>query len=105
VPSVDPVDRSRADPQGRRHDGRVLRQLRRDPRPVTQASLPFAGNDEADKKKVDELILFCDGGSRGNPGPGAIGAVVYDATTEPPTLIASVSECIGITTNNIAEYK
>jgi ribonuclease HI len=68
---------------------------------VTQASLPFAGND----RKVDELILFCDGGSRGNPGPGAIGAVVYDATTEPRTLIASVSECIGVTTNNIAEYK
>ena len=68
---------------------------------MTQASLPFAGND----RKVDELILFCDGGSRGNPGPSAIGAVVYDAATEPPTLIASVSECIGITTNNVAEYK
>jgi ribonuclease HI len=73
---------------------------------VTQASLPFAGNDDADnEKKIDELLLFCDGGSRGNPGPSAIGAVVYDATTEPPTLIASVSECIGITTNNVAEYK
>jgi ribonuclease HI len=68
---------------------------------VTQASLPFAGND----RKVDELLLYCDGGSRGNPGPSAIGAVVYDATTEPPTRIASVSECIGITTNNVAEYK
>ena len=101
VPPVDPVDGSRTDPQVGGRDGRVLRQLRRDPRPVTQASLPFAGNDH----KVDELLLYCDGGSRGNPGPSAIGAVVYDATTDPPVLIASVSECIGITTNNVAEYK
>ena len=49
---------------------------------MTQASLPFAGND----RKVDELLLFCDGGSRGNPGPAAIGAVVYDAGTDPPCL-------------------
>ena len=68
---------------------------------MTQASLPFAGNDH----KTDELILFCDGGSRGNPGPSAIGAVVFDPRPDPPTLIASVSECIGITTNNVAEYK
>jgi ribonuclease HI len=67
---------------------------------VTQASLPFAGDD----RKVDELTLFCDGGSRGNPGPAAIGAVVYDATVDPPELLAAVSECIGITTNNVAEY-
>jgi ribonuclease HI len=67
---------------------------------VTQSSLPFAGND----RKVDELLLYCDGGSRGNPGPSAIGAVVFDATTDPPELIASVSECIGVTTNNVAEY-
>jgi ribonuclease HI len=68
---------------------------------VTQASLPFAGDD----RKLDELLLYCDGGSRGNPGPSAIGAVVFDATTDPPELIASVSECIGITTNNVAEYR
>jgi ribonuclease HI len=67
---------------------------------VTQASLPFAGDD----RKVDELLLYCDGGSRGNPGPSAIGAVVFDATTDPPELVASVSECIGVTTNNVAEY-
>jgi ribonuclease HI len=70
---------------------------------VTQASLPFAG--DADANRVDELILYCDGGSRGNPGPAAIGAVVFDATVDPPERVASVSECIGITTNNVAEYK
>ena len=69
---------------------------------MTQASLPFAG---ADEPKVNELLLFCDGGSRGNPGPSAIGAVVFDAASDPPELLASVSECIGVTTNNVAEYR
>jgi ribonuclease HI len=68
---------------------------------VTQSSLPFAGED----RKVEELLLYCDGGSRGNPGPSAIGAVVWDPATEPPTLVAEVSECIGVTTNNVAEYR
>lgn len=68
---------------------------------MTQSSLPFAGDD----REVEELVLYCDGGSRGNPGPSAIGAVVFDASAEPPTLIASVSECIGVTTNNVAEYR
>jgi ribonuclease HI len=73
---------------------------------VTQASLPFSGDEPGDAgDKVEELVVYCDGGSRGNPGPSAIGAVVFDAATDPPTLIASVSECIGIATNNIAEYK
>ncbi len=70
---------------------------------MTQASLPFAGDAAANH--VDELTLYCDGGSRGNPGPAAIGAVVFDATVEPPAPLASVSEYIGITTNNVAEYK
>ena len=69
---------------------------------MTQARLPFAGGDAA---KVTELLLYCDGGSRGNPGPSAIGAVVFDASTDPPQLLASVSECIGVSTNNIAEYR
>ena len=54
---------------------------------------------------MTELTLYCDGGSRGNPGPAAIGAVVYDTTTDRPQLVATVSECIGVTTNNVAEYR
>ena len=54
---------------------------------------------------MTELTLYCDGGSRGNPGPAAIGAVVYDTTTDPRQLVATVSECIGVTTNNVAEYR
>ena len=70
---------------------------------MTQARLPFAGDVHVDR--VDELTLFCDGGSRGNPGPAAIGAVVFDSTSDPPRRVATVSECIGVTTNNVAEYR
>jgi ribonuclease HI len=53
----------------------------------------------------DEVVIFSDGGSRGNPGPAAIGAIVLDPSTSPPTRLATVSECIGSTTNNVAEYQ
>jgi ribonuclease HI len=53
----------------------------------------------------DAVTVFADGGARGNPGPAAIGAVVLDPSTDPPTRLASVSERIGSTTNNVAEYK
>jgi ribonuclease HI len=54
---------------------------------------------------VDEVFVFCDGGSRGNPGPAAIGAVVCDMSVAPPRRLAVVSERIGVTTNNVAEYR
>jgi len=53
---------------------------------------------------IRTIRIFCDGGSRGNPGPAGVGAVVLDASAEPPRLLASVSETIGIATNNVAEY-
>jgi ribonuclease HI len=52
-----------------------------------------------------ELLIYCDGGARGNPGPAAIGAVVLDPSTSPPTRLATVSENIGVATNNVAEYR
>jgi ribonuclease HI len=52
-----------------------------------------------------ELVIYCDGGARGNPGPAAIGAVVLDPSTDPPTRLATVSESIGVATNNVAEYR
>jgi ribonuclease HI len=52
-----------------------------------------------------EVAIFFDGGSRGNPGPAAIGAVVFDVVGDPPAVLASVSEAIGVTTNNVAEYR
>jgi ribonuclease HI len=48
------------------------------------------------------LILNVDGASRGNPGPAAIGVTLKD---ENNTLIAEISEKIGHTTNNQAEYR
>ena len=52
-----------------------------------------------------ELVIYCDGGARGNPGPAAIGAVVLDPSTDPPSRLATVSERIGVATNNVAEYR
>jgi len=66
---------------------------------VSQPSL-FGGEGE-----LSEVVIFCDGGARGNPGPAAIGAVVYDPTTTPPRRLTTVSERIGVTTNNVAEYR
>jgi ribonuclease HI len=49
-----------------------------------------------------KAIIFTDGASRGNPGPAAIGAVIRD---EKGKLHARISQCIGRTTNNQAEYR
>ncbi len=48
------------------------------------------------------LVVEADGGSRGNPGPAAFGAVVRDADTG--ELLAELAETLGIATNNVAEY-
>jgi ribonuclease HI len=53
----------------------------------------------------DRVVIYCDGGARGNPGPAAIGAVVLDPETDPPEQLATVSERIGVATNNVAEYQ
>lgn len=45
--------------------------------------------------------LFTDGGSRGNPGPGAIGGVLIHNEK----IIETFSEVIGNCTNNQAEYR
>jgi len=54
---------------------------------------------------LDEVVVYFDGGARGNPGPAAIGAVVLDGSSVPPARLAAVSERIGETTNNVAEYR
>ena len=48
------------------------------------------------------LIVEADGGSRGNPGPAAYGAVVKDAETG--EVLFEEGRTIGIATNNVAEY-
>lgn len=49
------------------------------------------------------LIVEADGGSRGNPGPAAFGAVVRDAATG--NILTEVAGYLGHTTNNVAEYR
>jgi ribonuclease HI len=49
-----------------------------------------------------KLIIYTDGGARGNPGPSAIGAVIKNEKGE---LVAEISEYIGVATNNQAEYR
>jgi ribonuclease HI len=53
-------------------------------------------------KEFKKLIIYTDGGARGNPGPAGIGAVLNN---EKGDRMAEVSEYIGETTNNQAEYK
>ncbi len=50
----------------------------------------------------DSLITaYCDGGSRGNPGPSGYGVSIEDAAGHP---VADLSEFLGVKTNNFAEY-
>jgi probable phosphoglycerate mutase len=49
------------------------------------------------------VVVEADGGSRGNPGPSAYGALVRDADTG--EVIAERGEAIGVATNNVAEYR
>lgn len=51
---------------------------------------------------MTRFIVEADGGSRGNPGVAAGGAVVIDAETG--EILAEVGVFIGIATNNVAEY-
>ncbi len=48
------------------------------------------------------VLIEADGGSRGNPGPAAYGAVLKDAETG--EVIAEDGTTIGVATNNVAEY-
>ncbi|GAA3822675.1 bifunctional RNase H/acid phosphatase [Nocardioides panacisoli] len=48
------------------------------------------------------VVIEADGGSRGNPGPAAYGAVLKDAETG--AVIAEDGTSIGVATNNVAEY-
>jgi ribonuclease HI len=49
-----------------------------------------------------QYVLYADGGARGNPGPAGAGAVAFDSIGK---RVAEVSDYLGETTNNIAEYE
>jgi len=48
-----------------------------------------------------KVTIFADGGSRGNPGPAASGAVLTD---EQGDVLREVGTFLGVTTNNVAEW-
>jgi ribonuclease HI len=51
---------------------------------------------------MSKMVIYTDGGSRGNPGPAAIGVVICD---ERGKILKKYSEYLGETTNNEAEYQ
>lgn len=58
--------------------------------------------DVTDTTSPTDVDLYTDGGSRGNPGPSALGYVIYD---KDETVVKKNSKYLGITTNNQAEYQ
>tara|TARA_B100000745_G_scaffold63630_4_gene37626 strand:+ start:7109 stop:7525 length:417 start_codon:yes stop_codon:yes gene_type:complete len=51
---------------------------------------------------MEKVIVYTDGGARGNPGPAAVGVYVTNETGE---ILCEVAEAIGNSTNNYAEYQ
>ena len=72
-----------------------------------------------EKESMSEVIIYSDGGSRGNPGPAGIGAVIIEkrekihlrqgyggqVKEKRDEVIHEISEYIGEATNNQAEYR
>ena len=63
-------------------------------------------NDKPDKldktgKIEGRVTAFCDGGSRGNPGPAGYGVFVQGGDGAP---LAELNDFLGVKTNNVAEY-
>ena len=51
---------------------------------------------------MEKIIIYTDGGARGNPGPAGIGVVIAD---EKGKTLKEISEYVGEATNNFAEYE
>lgn len=51
---------------------------------------------------MPKIILYTDGGARGNPGIAGAGAVVTD---ENGRVLKTATKALGVTTNNEAEYQ
>lgn len=56
----------------------------------------------AGSSSAPKLVVTVDGGSRGNPGPAAIGVVV---SRPDGAVLDELGERIGVATNNVAEYR
>jgi ribonuclease HI len=49
----------------------------------------------------EAIVAYCDGGSRGNPGPAGFGVYIQDSSG---SVLAELSQYLGARTNNYAEY-
>jgi probable phosphoglycerate mutase len=52
-------------------------------------------------KSGGAITAYCDGGSRGNPGPAGYGVFIQDEAGE---TLGELGEFLGVKTNNVAEY-
>jgi ribonuclease HI len=82
------------------------------PRPARSAApaaRPPASSPSATATSTTGYVVRTDGAARGNPGPASAGAVLIalgrpDARDPKATPDASISDYLGIQTNNVAEY-
>ncbi len=68
----------------------------------SEVTVPKDATIAVNNTSMEEVIIYADGGSRGNPGPSASGYVIMDANEK---IIFRGGEYVGITTNNQAEYQ
>jgi len=64
--------------------------------------LEIVNNDVNEASDDSHVIIYSDGGSRGNPGPSAAGYVILNRNSE---VLDRGGLYLGITTNNQAEYQ
>jgi ribonuclease HI len=79
-----------------------------EPAAATREAVPDRGPGASSHAGL-RLIVRTDGAARGNPGPASLGAVLIDASAPgaarpDATPLATISEYLGIQTNNVAEY-
>jgi ribonuclease H / adenosylcobalamin/alpha-ribazole phosphatase len=82
---------------------------------VRRPRRPGRANSDAERRRLAQAhrerppakgskrpVLWCDGGSRGNPGPSAYGYVIEAPGGE---LLAEIAERLGVSTATTAEYR
>ena len=57
--------------------------------------------EQKNKNTIENITVYIDGASKGNPGEGACAAIFYNSKNE---IIAEEGRVLGICTNNFAEY-
>lgn len=79
----------------------ILLGLDPDEQPTLVHDIDFT-NENVEKTTENSIIMYSDGGSRGNPGPSAAAFVVMNQREE---ILADGGSYLGVTTNNQAEYQ